>query len=194
MVLLQLVLASKTESSESRRLLLLVSCYWPVTCNQIEVLNGILLFTIYIVKLLSSRFGQRLNETQDWLVGHFRVPPGLCIKSRLNAQSLIWKWFFILMQIKFIFTISLCTWPPFESEGFWNSEVGYFARESALTFAYSTDQSHLPKNGRESLKLVSWWVLMSRTRIPFPTFRLAKQDYLTKRFFSTGATQKVLCH
>ena len=37
-------------------------------------------------------------------IGYFRVPPGLCIKTRLGAQPLIWKWFFILMQIKLIST------------------------------------------------------------------------------------------
>ena len=38
-------------------------------------------------------------------IGHFRVPPVLnSIKTRLNAQPLIWKWFFILMQVKPIFT------------------------------------------------------------------------------------------
>ena len=42
-----MVLASKTESSESRRLLLWVSCYWPVTCNQIEVLNGIVVYHLH---------------------------------------------------------------------------------------------------------------------------------------------------
>ena len=37
--------------------------------------------------------------------GHFRVPPGLCFKTRgVGAQPLIWKSFFILMQIKLIFT------------------------------------------------------------------------------------------
>ena len=30
--------------------------------------------------------------------------PGLCIKTRLSARPLIWRWFFILMQIKLIFT------------------------------------------------------------------------------------------
>ena len=25
------------------------------------------------------------------IIGHFRVPPGLCIKTRLGAQPLIWK-------------------------------------------------------------------------------------------------------
>ena len=25
------------------------------------------------------------------LIGHFRVPSGLCIKTRLSAQPLIWK-------------------------------------------------------------------------------------------------------
>ena len=38
------------------------------------------------------------------ITGHFRVSPGLCIKTRSSAQPLIWKWFFILMQIKLIFT------------------------------------------------------------------------------------------
>ena len=33
-------------------------------------------------------------------IGHFRVRPGLYIQTRLSAQPLIWKWFFILMQIK----------------------------------------------------------------------------------------------
>ena len=37
-------------------------------------------------------------------IGHFRVSPGLCIKTRLGAQPLIWKWFFILMQIKLLST------------------------------------------------------------------------------------------
>ena len=30
------------------------------------------------------------------------------------------------MQIKLIFTTRLCTWPHFEDEGFWNSEVAYW--------------------------------------------------------------------
>ena len=37
-------------------------------------------------------------------IGHFRVPPGLCFKTRVGAQAFIWKSFFILMQIKLIFT------------------------------------------------------------------------------------------
>ena len=34
----------------------------------------------------------------------FPSSPDLCIKTRLGAQPLIWKWFFILMQIKLIST------------------------------------------------------------------------------------------
>ena len=37
-------------------------------------------------------------------ISHFRVPPGLGFKTRVGAQPLIWKTFFILMQIKLIFT------------------------------------------------------------------------------------------
>ena len=36
-------------------------------------------------------------------IGHFRVPPGLYFKTRVGAQPLIWKLFFI-MQIKLLFT------------------------------------------------------------------------------------------
>ena len=69
-------------------------------------------------------------------IGHFRVPPGLCIKTRLSAQPLIWKWFFSLMQVKLIFTRKVVkTWPHFESEGFWNTEVAYWLlRFSSLVF------------------------------------------------------------
>ena len=37
-------------------------------------------------------------------IDHFRVPQGLCIKTRLGAPPLIWKWVFILIQIKLIST------------------------------------------------------------------------------------------
>ena len=37
-------------------------------------------------------------------IGHFRVASSLCFKVRLSARPLIWKWFFIFMQIKLTFT------------------------------------------------------------------------------------------
>ena len=58
-------------------------------------------------------------------ISHFRVPPALCIETRLSAQPLIRRWFFILMQIKLIFTRKVAAWPHFESEGFWNLAVAY---------------------------------------------------------------------
>ena len=57
----------------------------------------------------------------DWL-RHFRVPLDLCIKTRLSAQLLIWKWFFIAMQVILIFTNVHLT--SFESDVFWNSAGG----------------------------------------------------------------------
>jgi len=41
-------------------------------------------------------------------IGHFLVPAGLCFKTRLSDQPWIWKSFFILMQIKLIFTRKSC--------------------------------------------------------------------------------------
>ena len=46
---------------------------------------------------------QTIDNNLSTLIGHFRVLSGLCIKTRLSAQPLIWKWFFILMK-KLIFT------------------------------------------------------------------------------------------
>ena len=51
--------------------------------------------------------------------GHFR---DLCIKTRLSAQPLIRKWFFILMQIKLIFTRKVVHLASFWKWGF--LEVG----------------------------------------------------------------------
>ena len=50
----------------------------------------------------SSLHDYRPNWTtrSPFPIRHFRVPPGLSIKTRLSAQPLIWKWFFILMQVK----------------------------------------------------------------------------------------------
>ena len=75
----------------------------------------------WLINLSNTVSGSRL-----WKIGHFQVPLGLRIRTRLSARPLIWKWFFILMQVKLVFTRRVCTWPHFESEGFWNSEVAYF--------------------------------------------------------------------
>ena len=47
------------------------------------------------------------------------------------------------MQIKLIFTRKVCTWPHFESEGFWNWEGAYFFKVHTqkvlfFTAAFST--------------------------------------------------------
>ena len=52
------------------------------------------------------------------IVGHFWVPPCLCLKTRVGAQSLIWKSFFILMQIKLVFTRKVVHLASFWKWGF----------------------------------------------------------------------------
>ena len=67
-----------------------------------------------------------VNVSKKVLIGHFQVPPGLCFKTRVGAQPLIWKSFFILMQIKLIFTRKVGHLASFWKWGFWNSEVAYW--------------------------------------------------------------------
>ena len=57
-------------------------------------------------------------QSKAYSIGQFRVPPGLCIKTRLRAQPLIRKWFFILMQIKLFFTRNLAHLASFWKWGF----------------------------------------------------------------------------
>ena len=59
-------------------------------------------------------------------IGHFRIASSLCFKARLSAKPLAWKWFFILMQIKLIFTFWYLA-SFFESEGFTNSTIGLYS-------------------------------------------------------------------
>ena len=49
---------------------------------------------------------------------HFRVPQGLCLKMRVRVQPLIWKSFFMLMQIKLIFTRKVAHLASFWKWGF----------------------------------------------------------------------------
>ena len=59
-----------------------------------------------------------INSLHFNSTGHFRVPPGLCFKTRVGAQPLIWKSFFILMQIKLIFTRKVVHLASFWKWGF----------------------------------------------------------------------------
>ena len=63
-----------------------------------------------------------------WKIGHFQVPPGLCIRTRLSAQPLIWKWFFILTQVKLIFTRKVEHLASFWKWGFFELGSGLFSR------------------------------------------------------------------
>ena len=98
-----------------------------------------------IKQLLNSVIAKKrylpVSSRSKW-TGHFWVSLGLCIKTR--AQPLIWKWFFILMQNYSLSQERLCTWPHFESKGFWNSEVAHFLPQPSawqITDLLATDRS-----------------------------------------------------
>ena len=52
--------------------------------------------------VLEHQYGRR-DVTWKRSQRHFRVTLSLCFKTRLSSKSLIWNWFFILLQVKFIF-------------------------------------------------------------------------------------------
>ena len=80
----------------------------------------------------------RRDVTCKPAIGHFRVPPGLYIKTRLSAQPLIWKSFFILRQIKLIFTRKVVYLAPFWKWGFLELGSGLFPKVIYVLFPLQT--------------------------------------------------------
>ena len=78
-----------------------------------------------------------------------RVPPGLCFKARVGAQPLIWKSFFILMQIKLIFRRKVVHLASFWKWGFLELGNGLFLRRP-----YGLKSRH--RLLRPSLLSLSW--------------------------------------
>ena len=106
------------------------------------------------------------SEGPRKLISHFRVPPGLCIKARLTAQPLIWKWFFILMQIKQVVHLA-----SFWKWGFLNSEVDYSERthcpspRAFVRLCFTVLGRGPPKCGD-----LSWlWFILSKQNITVET-------------------------
>ena len=61
-------------------------------------------------------------------IRHFRVPKGLCSKTRSSAQPLMLKLFFILMQIKLIFAgkvVHLASFLKVRVFGTWKSPIDF---------------------------------------------------------------------
>ena len=83
------------------------------TTTMILLLLFVCLFVCFHASDLYSNFLMNFS----W-IGHFRVPPGLCFKTRVGAQPLIRKSFFILMQIKLIFTRKVVHLTSFWKWGF----------------------------------------------------------------------------
>ena len=85
-------------------------------------------------------------------IGHFRVPLGLCIKRRLSAQPLIWKWLFILVQIKLMFARKVVHLALFWKWGFLELGSGLLTSEGNSTYMWkytNLDESfhHRPRAG-----------------------------------------------
>ena len=79
-------------------------------------------------------------------IGHFRVPPGLCFKTRVDARPLIWKSFFILMQIKLIFTREIEHLASFWMWGFLELGSGLLCRIGVVSTFTLSRMSEVKKN------------------------------------------------
>ena len=96
----------------------------------------------------------------DKRIGHFRVPPGLCIKTRLGAQHLIWKWFFILMQINLISTRNVEHLTLFWYRGPGELRNGLFGHYKFAPPMYFRE-SGFHHDQSEALPKFGWWRVIS---------------------------------
>ena len=52
---------------------------------------------LFIISLLLKTFSDSPDCKEQTIQVHFLVAPSLCLKARLSAKPLIWKWFFLLV-------------------------------------------------------------------------------------------------
>ena len=157
------------------RLLLWVSCYRAFSCNQIEVLNGIV---VYQLHSQTAQFMVRTKTKRNsgLVSGPFPRSPRPLYQLEVKCSVFDMEIIFHSHANKTHFHKKGCT------VGLILKVRDLGTRKSAISFRshrlhlhnYSTNQSHIPKNGRESLKLVSWLVLMSRPWIPVSNLSTGK--------------------
>ena len=78
-------------------------------------------FSTWLMYFLAYRIGLVLCSNRP-----FPSSPGICFKTRVGAQPLVWKSFFILMQIKLIFTTKVMHLASFREWGFLELVSGLF--------------------------------------------------------------------
>ena len=88
------------------------------------------------------------------LIGHFRVPLGLCFKMRVGAQPLIWKSFFILMQIKLIFIRKVVHLASFWKWGFLDLRSGLFCCLNCC----KVKQQNMVQDAKQWNSFSHWWI------------------------------------
>ena len=117
---------------------------------------------------------------KSW-IGHFPVPPGLCFRTRIGAQPLIWKSFFILMQIKLIFTGKVVRLASFWKWGFLELASGLFGPpckglQDIFRFWIPCRRFRIPSTSFQSLSVELGFGLQSLVGFRFPTavFRIPK--------------------
>ena len=123
----------------------------------------------YRCSALQIKLTSQLGAGQ-W-IGHFRVSPRLCFKTRLRAQPLIWKWFFILMQIKLIFTRKFVHLVSFWKWRF--LEVG-----SGLLVRYYKwkDDDEVMNKWKSYMRTAEWRIIWRKiTAVMYATFAVAKR-------------------
>ena len=83
--------------------------------------------------------------------------PGLCFKTRVGAQPLIWKLFFILMQIKLLFTSKIVHLGSFWKRGFLELGSGLLSHKVFIMAWGLSNPRHLKAYSFSFSSCVGWY-------------------------------------
>ena len=140
----------------------------------IRVTNKLIIRSYYLKCKSWFNLERRLGTSEIRItIGHFRVSPSLCIKTRLSAQPLIWKWFFILVQIKLNFTRKVE-----HLASFWNWEFLELGRKACGE-----------KNELFKWNITRWRILSDRRQTNWPCTTMAERlsSVITEKQIQVGA-------
>ena len=87
---------------------------------------------------------QKIIVRRSIIIDYFRVAPNLCFKTRLSGKPMIWKYFFILMEMKLVITRKALYLALFWKLGLWNTEMAFRSMKHEIHYLYPWFAGFIP--------------------------------------------------
>ena len=87
---------------------------------------------------------QKIIVRPSIIIDYFRVAPNLCFKTRLSGKPMIWKYFFILMEMKLVITRKALYLALFWKLGLWNTKMAFRSMKHEIDYFYPWFAGFIP--------------------------------------------------